>query len=770
MKLGFLGVVYILFIQSCTISTKNHNNLVEPEGYEIDFTEFISFQSQGVLDSLINYGLYNLAFEAIQGKHVLLKDAELLTYADAFLKHGEFDKGLYLANLVNHFQFRFELISLKLDAALNKMDVESARYLLDSLSLNPEISLNKERYIAFQLQKAYQAHNMKDYKYAIELNKQCIEYINKNNLPIINLARAYRRLGNSYNDIVRDHVSFEETPEICYKKGMEFYNKERDIIDTIEHKTYYSKEINYITTAMLYKCFYSNTDTIVSYYTKALGELILRIDTNFILTKHPVHTSTALSQLGKYLSEMDMQASDSLLILNERIIEQRMLFSIGGSKSLDILEYFNQRSQEVRMSSYLNRTQDISTIELFNLSKQTKYKNKYLSEGLRISFGVEAPNAIKSWILLNEIQAFYLLSGKAISTLLMEKLNYYQPKVMFALNYKKNEFNEDNINKLKAYCQRTNSVIIDYKFISERKLLMNIIEEDSCYYKIIPYDYLVNSAVLERLKTAIESDAFDSFSFISNSIYNYLNLNEFKQRNFVISPDDFLTNIPFDALVTNNNKAKKWRHFDYLGHKKSVHVVTDLMALLEKGNRSDLNVNVLFSKTDDSVLPYNKKLSSFLHKNLNADLNGTLPSSILHIIAHTYQNNKKAYEFRLEMDTINIDRSKHKPQSLAILQGCGSGSGKARKRVGVLSISNHFIFNGTPAIIHSLWDVDNYSSSQLFIQFYTYLKQGLSSTQALAYAKQNIFNDILHPEWASPLHWANFQHLGSELFFTQNSD
>jgi hypothetical protein len=166
------------------------------------------FKTTEQIDTLISFGLYNLAFEAISINENYFNDQDKIKIANQFVDNGEFDKGLELAKSTNQSSNYYDIINLKLNCALNKQDTLLSGLLLDSLSSDPTIETNKEKQISFNLLKAYHAHNSKQYYSSIALNEKALNDIQLFHLPTKYLIKAYRRIGNDYNDIVRDKIPF----------------------------------------------------------------------------------------------------------------------------------------------------------------------------------------------------------------------------------------------------------------------------------------------------------------------------------------------------------------------------------------------------------------------------------------------------------------------------------------------------------------------------------------------------------------------------------
>jgi len=93
---------------------------------------------------------------------------------------------------------------------------------------------------------------------------------------------------------------------------------------------------------------------------------------------------------------------------------------------------------------------------------------------------------------------------------------------------------------------------------------------------------------------------------------------------------------------------------------------------------------------------------------------------------------------------------------LVTMSACETGLGKVTRGDEVIGLSRSFIFAGTPAVVASLWKVDDLTTAVIMKRFHRYLHQGLSRAQALKEA-QNYVRQYIHPY---PYFWAAFYLTG----------
>ena len=106
--------------------------------------------------------------------------------------------------------------------------------------------------------------------------------------------------------------------------------------------------------------------------------------------------------------------------------------------------------------------------------------------------------------------------------------------------------------------------------------------------------------------------------------------------------------------------------------------------------------------------------------------------------------------------------------NLAILSACHTGAGVIKKGEGVINLAKGFFAGGVKSILMTLWALDDCASSDLMELFYSYLKKGQATDEALRSAKLEYLENV-HPLQTHPYYWANFVHYGSnEILFPHN--
>jgi CHAT domain-containing protein len=91
---------------------------------------------------------------------------------------------------------------------------------------------------------------------------------------------------------------------------------------------------------------------------------------------------------------------------------------------------------------------------------------------------------------------------------------------------------------------------------------------------------------------------------------------------------------------------------------------------------------------------------------------------------------------------------------LVVLSACQTGTGKMERAEGVTGLTRAVMYAGTPAVMASLWKVDDNATKELMINFYrNMLEKNLDKTEALRQAKLELLKT---KQYASPLFWSAF--------------
>jgi CHAT domain-containing protein len=151
--------------------------------------------------------------------------------------------------------------------------------------------------------------------------------------------------------------------------------------------------------------------------------------------------------------------------------------------------------------------------------------------------------------------------------------------------------------------------------------------------------------------------------------------------------------------------------------------------------------------TEENAKAPNMKDFDYIHLSCHGLLNDDFQSLVLSQLP--LEKSKEDGYFTLN-EIMNRDYN----AKLVVLSACQTGSGKMYKGEGVTGLTRAVMYAGTPAVIASLWKVDDIATKELMIRFYkNMLEKNLDKVEALRQAKLELLKS---PKYSSPLFWSAF--------------
>ncbi|MEW6736024.1 MAG: CHAT domain-containing protein, partial [Acidobacteriota bacterium] len=136
------------------------------------------------------------------------------------------------------------------------------------------------------------------------------------------------------------------------------------------------------------------------------------------------------------------------------------------------------------------------------------------------------------------------------------------------------------------------------------------------------------------------------------------------------------------------------------------------------------------------------------------DTNRPLSSALLLAAA---SNNGTGYTGTLMAHELYGQRFKQ--TRLVVLAACQTASGRYSRGEGIASLVRPFLAAGVPAVVASLWNVNDSAAAKLFFTFHKRLTQGEDPASALRSSQLSLLNDE-DEKLRSPTFWAPFVLLG----------
>ncbi len=376
---------------------------------------------------------------------------------------------------------------------------------------------------------------------------------------------------------------------------------------------------------------------------------------------------------------------------------------------------------------------------------------------------------------------------------LTDSIRLYQPE-LFASEHSF-KFN-DKVELLRDQLGRDNGCILDY-FETDSILFIFKISADGTSYARVPIS-MSNKASIEFVKSFITHSTIDSRNIhdeISElqALYNVYvkpiltNGKELESSIFVL-PDGGLNAVPLELLVKPDGQNKSYHDAAFILRDHTVSYLLFADELIKESARPSILRASFYSPSyenmDDYISLDYKTESNGLNRVFDTDyyigdqvspdfLRNTIAAyNIVHIAAHAKANIQSPAQSVIYMSAVGSNTSQPSKlfaedfydlslnADLVVLSACETGNGKEYSGEGVYSFSRYFISSGAKSVVHNLWKADDFSTSSILAEFYSYLSNGYSKPEALRHAKLAYLKNADN-RGAHPYYWASLVAMGS---------
>ncbi|MEP7255836.1 MAG: CHAT domain-containing tetratricopeptide repeat protein [Ferruginibacter sp.] len=276
-----------------------------------------------------------------------------------------------------------------------------------------------------------------------------------------------------------------------------------------------------------------------------------------------------------------------------------------------------------------------------------------------------------------------------------------------------------------------------------------------------------------------------AYAAAANQLYDLLLKPLFVSNtlSLVIIPDDFISLIPFDALLTTPATSANIASFPFLIKQAEITYAfsgkTILMQQQVKhntGNDQLIAFAPVFSNRERGFPPLSHSNEELLaikefypagkfYTGTSATLQqfktNSTNASIIHLATHAGSGNDSSlagiefYDTTLYLNNIYTMPLKAK---LVVLSGCETGAGNVDKTEGLMSLARGFSYAGTQNVVAGLWQTEDKTSGELFKNFYSNLSDN-SISGSLQKAKLQLIQNASVSQ-ASPFYWAGYIYIG----------
>ena len=483
------------------------------------------------------------------------------------------------------------------------------------------------------------------------------------------------------------------------------------------------------------------------------------------------------------------------------IQESHSSFDAGGMSSAD--SYINAYKLKVDISTNLyNRTQDPRYLEeAFEISEKarsqafiteagsqiiSKINNPKISNNAQLAFfsdrdkfQLEADDGMERGIKIKASSA----SGQVVQAQELQFLQTQYDELLKSLEDDKSsqliDINTLSLSAIQNYID-DDVVILNY-YVSTSNCYLFAIHKNKVTLLTVNSGYDNISSIIDAYRNKIMDYRSERHLADSITLYDLLIRpveTEIQNKKLIIIPSGMLNNLPFASLYDGEQ---------YLLQKNTMTVLPNISLLQFINVRKDMmTLSSLFAlgnpyNSIGSRLPGTEEeinaIKGFFTKadvflgdtSIRSNLVRTIENKdILHFATHglfdheypllsglmlTPESNNDDGIFRLfEIYNLNLSQT-----NLVVLSACETGLAKIKQNDDVIGLVRGFFFAGASNIIASLWKVSDSATSQLMIDFYTFMQQGNNISESIRNAQLNLANNN---NTAHPYYWGAFNLYG----------
>ncbi len=546
---------------------------------------------------------------------------------------------------------------------------------------------------------------------------------------------------------------------------------------------------------------------------KLLDNLYDLLGTNLISEnkiKQKIITQTAIS-IYQNIMKSFISEQDKLRVMSKSYDWMIRQFELMDMEN-ELLDAF-QVAELHKSVLLMEATKSSTSHHLGNIPDSIYYQEKMLlkkKESLETMIG-ERMNSLNSDSLQSTLINVNLELNAFITHIHKQYPMYYNSR----FNYK-----PATIQNIQSQLE-DKSCLIEY-VIGNSSVYIFYIDKHQYFLKKIQLDYFILKEKLEGLRYALSEIGYApnkrlqlNNSLFKNAYWCYENLFKPIEKNLkdkshvIIIPDNELVQIPFEALLSkdiSNVETSQYNKLPYLLNRYSFSYNYSATLWLQnmqdrhKSNDLILGCAPFYRLSDSSAINKRNSINKQLRKSL-----APLPSAKKEIMAlannfeglfvvdsmateATFKKNASQYGIiHLAMHSVfneqnpmltslaftengdstqnnllySYEISRHDfVANLVVLSACQTGFGKYEKGNGVASLGRAFMYAGVPSLVVSLWQVDDIATSNIMKEFYEYLANGLSKSEALRLAKLNYLNNVSGLQ-AHPAYWSPFIQIGN---------
>ena len=535
----------------------------------------------------------------------------------------------------------------------------------------------------------------------------------------------YKQTGEM-KDLKASFETFELTFALIDKSRNEFFSEESNLTFAKNYKETVNNALN--TIYELYKISHDKKylNKLFEYSEKGKASLLYKT----MAELEAIKTDKTLTKLYGY----DKKLKSAISIIKSKTNKDNYNYQQKRINNLmqkhDKLKKFTEQNYPL----YKNQNCCNSTISLSNLQTQLKPNELLLeyclSDTLLICFVIEQQS---TQLIVNNIDSTFVENIKDLRAC-VEQLNS----------------SEQIFNKFTSASEKLYNLLIypAREKIKNKKLI--IVPDDKLLY--IPFEVLIKSDKADvcdykNLQYLIYDNAISytysaSLKYMSNNKKHKNKEHNNKNKLAAFAPDY----LRLENIEENDNEYLKYKNL--LKHIKYAKTETKYISGLFGGE------NFVDDQANEHYFKQNAGKYNILHLAMHtsiSDKNPLLSKFFFTYTGDTIEDNcLNTYElYNMQLNPL-----------LVVLNGCNTGYGQLYSGEGLYNLARAFIHTGCPAIVLTLWNVNDYFGSELISKFYNNIYTGLQKDEALQKAKTDYLANTFFKDDAHPYYWSNYILIG----------
>lgn len=458
---------------------------------------------------------------------------------------------------------------------------------------------------------------------------------------------------------------------------------------------------------------------------------------------------------------------NSHMIFETGLSAAYQLYSSTNNRDyLDVAFHYSEKSKSIMLleAIYSSKAQQFSNVPDTLLEKEHQLKAQVTNLEKMLK---DNPSKENEEQLFQTKNRYY----KALNTLEDKYADYfnlkYNPEVI-------------SIYQLQQFLNK-DEALITY-FYGDVHLYSIKISSEITEFNQLNLDSTFNNKIITYSEALHSPDSdFEDFLSRSNQLHKLLinpSLAQNPYKKLYIIPDGLLNYIPFESLVTQKNPII------YLVENVSISYTNSATLLLQLQSQFKniklLSIAPSFENSNTKQLqplPNNaeeaRTLVTYFKGELLEKQQATLANfqkeykdyGIFHFATHAILDDEfPEYSYLAFTPTTHTDNflfisdlyNLKLEANLVSLSACETGIGDLKRGEGFISLSRAFYYSGAKSIVHTLWKINDNSSSAIMVDFYENLSKAMNKDEALRQAQLSFLKKHKEDKLSHPYYWSSF--------------